>query len=149
MHFYLSILWVALIVVFAIVEVSTAQLVSIWFVGGSIAALLLSFFSSNLTLQIVAFVVVSSLLLLFTRPILAKKVSPKRTPTNADMVIGKEATVLTAFSPTEHGRVVVSGQTWSARCDEPVAAGTVCRVVSLEGVTLTIVPVKEEDIAWN
>ena len=104
MQSYLSILWIVLIVVFALVEVSTAQLVSIWFVGGSVAALLLSFFSSSLTLQIVAFVVVSSVLLLVTRPVLAKKVSPKRTPTNADMVIGKEATVLSAFSPTEHGR---------------------------------------------
>ncbi len=40
MQFYLSILWVVLIVVFAVVEVSTAQLVSIWFVGGSVAAAL-------------------------------------------------------------------------------------------------------------
>lgn len=149
MQFYLSILWVVLIVVFAVVEVSTAQLVSIWFVGGSVAALLLSFFNSSLTLQIVAFVVVSSVLLLFTRPVLAKKVSPKRTPTNADMVIGKEATVLSAISSTEHGRVNVAGQTWAARCDEPVVAGTVCRVVALEGVTLTIVPIKEEEVAWN
>ena len=137
-------LWLAATVIFAIVEASTAQLVSIWFMAGSVAALVTSLFSPRPLLQLTVFVLVSAITLAFTRPLLAKRLSGKRVATNADRVIGTTACVQVAIDPLEGGRVEVAGQSWAARCSHPLTVGEFCRVDAIDGATLIVSPIKEE-----
>ena len=58
-------IWAIVLIVALVVEFSTPQLVSIWFALGAVVALLLSILGVHLWVQIVAFVVVSLLLLIF------------------------------------------------------------------------------------
>ena len=67
------IMWAVLIVGFTIVEALTLGLTSIWFAVGSLAALITAALGFNLIVQIIVFVIVASVLLVYTRPI-AKKV---------------------------------------------------------------------------
>ena len=55
--------WIGLMVLFGIVEASTVNMVSVWFVGGSLVGLIVNLLGGNVWLQIVAFLVVSGGLL--------------------------------------------------------------------------------------
>ena len=86
---FMPYIWLAVVVVMIIAEVSTAQLVSIWFVIGGIAALITSLFSDNILLQIMVFVAVTLVTLLATRPLVKKILHFKKEDTNAGRYIGR------------------------------------------------------------
>ena len=59
-----AILWLVLLVIFLIAEAATVTMVSLWFAAGALAALLVGLVHGPLWLQILAFVVVSAVMLL-------------------------------------------------------------------------------------
>ena len=85
-------LWLGAAVVFGLIEAATAALVSVWFVGGAVAALLVSLLGGALWLQILLFLAVSAVILALTRP-LVKKMAGHVQPTNLDQTIGASARV--------------------------------------------------------
>ena len=87
------IFWTIAIIVFMVVEASTAQFVSIWFAGGSFAALVSAIFEVSIPLQILIFVLVSGLLLIFTKKFVDRLKSPTAIKTNFDALIGQTAVV--------------------------------------------------------
>ena len=110
-------LWLALIVVFAVIEGATTALTTVWFIGGALAAL---------------------------RPLVKKYLRPRTVRTNAAGNIGREAIVTEAIDNLhETGAVRPSGVEWTARSADgsPVAAGTVVRIDAIEGVKLIVTPV--------
>ena len=139
---YELIFWGALFVVLIIVESISLQLISIWFAAGSAAAFIAAIFHAPILVQIVLFVAVSVLLLVFTRPLIRKtRVQP--TPTNADAAVGREGIVTeTIDNLSAKGRAQIDGVSWNARStsSEPIAEGTVIRVVRIEGVTAFVQP---------
>lgn len=145
MEQYTWILWVVAMVIFGIVEAATVNLVSVWFVAGSLAALFVRLMGGTILVQILAFVVVSSVLLALLRPFARKFASAKHTPTNADRVLGQEAYVTEAVDNLrETGAVKLDGKVWSARSvsGENLPVGTLIRVVKLEGVKLYVESVR-------
>ena len=65
-------IWLGLMVLFLLVEAATAGLTTIWFAGGALIAFLAALLGGNLVIQVVVFVLVSLLLLVFTRPMVKK-----------------------------------------------------------------------------
>ena len=79
--------------------------------------------------------------LYFTRPLVKKYVNSRSQPTNADMVIGKEALVTEAIDNVESaGAVAVGGKVWTARSEngEPIEVGSIVTVLRIEGVKLIV-----------
>ena len=106
-----SVIWLGLILVFLIVEIITVGLTSIWLAGGALVALILNQLGVNLIWQIVAFFVVSVVLMVFTRPFAKKYINAGRTKTNYESIIGKTAKVTeTIDNLKETGAAVVDGQ---------------------------------------
>ena len=139
-------IWLGLLVVFAIVEASTVSLVSIWFVGGSLVALVAALSGAKLWLQILLFLSVSALLLLCLRPMTKKIFTPKNVQTNTPANIGKLAVVSEDIDNLHGlGAVRLSGIIWTARSEngQNIKAGSVVRIKSIEGVKL-IVELAEE-----
>lgn len=139
------IVWAAAMVIFAIAEAATANLVSLWFVGGSLAALITELLGGSIWVQLAVFLVVSGILLALLRPFARKFVTPRRIATNADMALGKEAYVTeTVDNLRETGAVKLDGKVWTARSltGEVLPAGTLIRVVKLEGVKLYVEPAR-------
>ena len=133
--------WIAAMVVFGIAEAATAGLTSIWFVLGSAAGLITAICGGTVWLQVTLFFVVSIVALLATRPLVRKMMDKKITPTNADVVLGKEARVTETIDNTEpSGAVYVEGKTWSARSEsgEILQEDTMVRIVRMEGVKLFV-----------
>lgn len=89
-------IWLGLLVLFGILEAATVALVSLWFMAGSLAALIAALCGAGLPVQVGVFLVVSALLLACLRPLVRRYVTPRITATNADSVIGKVAVVTEA-----------------------------------------------------
>lgn len=75
------IVWICAAVLFGIFESLIAQLVSVWFVIGAVAALVSSLAGAEFYVQIIVFIAVSVLMLLITRPLVKKKLIVKSEPT--------------------------------------------------------------------
>ena len=131
--------WLAIFVLSILVEAATAGLASIWFAGGAFVAFLLALFDIQPVWQVVAFVVISLLLLVFTRPLARRYINRKAEKTNVlDSIIGRTAIVTEEVNNLlATGKVVVDGMPWTARsavAEEVIPVGTEVTVVSLTGV---------------
>lgn len=134
--------WVAALVVFLIVEAVTAGLVSIWFVFGSLVALICAALGAAVWLQIFWFVIVSVATLVLTRPLVKRYVDSRSVATNADRSIGRTAVVTERIDNlAAAGAVKLDGVVWTARStDDAVAIETGERVTvrAIEGVKLIV-----------
>ena len=137
-------IWIGIMVLMAVIEGISAQLVSVWFVVGGLAAAVVSFFVPSVTIQLFVFVGVSLLLLAVTRPFVRKvKASTKVTPTNADRYIGKTAVVIDDIDCINGGgQVKVGGSVWSAKTADGVSIpkGSEVTVKGIMGVKLLVEP---------
>ena len=135
------IFWVAIMVIFAIVEVATVNMVSLWFVGGAAAALVTQLLGGSTWLQVAVFLVVSVALLACLRPFTKKYVTPHKTATNADMAIGRQAYLTeTVDNLRGTGALKLDGKEWSVRSatGDILPEGTLVTIVKLEGVKLYV-----------
>ena len=137
----MEIIWLALLIVFAITEGVTVALVSIWFMGGALAALIAALCGAELWVQVVLFFAVSILLLLCLRPLSKRLIKQKKVATNADSNIGKEAVVTERIDNLQgSGAVRISGVEWLARSADgsEIEKGAVVRVLRIEGVKVCV-----------
>ena len=134
--------WLVAMIVLLIIEGIVPGLVSIWFAIGAFAAMISAILGAPLWLQVLWFFAVSILTLCLTRPFAKKYVNSRATPTNADMLIGKECVVTEEIDNVlGTGAVTVCGKVWTARTEEPdgkAETGKVMTVVKIEGVKLIV-----------
>lgn len=140
-----AIVWFGAMVLFLIVEANTVTIVSAWFAGGALAALVVALLGGAVWLQILLFFAVSILLLASLRPVVKKYFTPKLEKTNVDAVVGTTGPVI---SPIDNiratGRVKLGGMEWTARSanGDPIAEGTIVRVERIEGVKVYVTAVE-------
>lgn len=137
----MEILWLILLVAFAVVEGATVSLVSVWFIGGAAAALIAALCDAEIWLQVVLFFAVSIALLLCLRPISKRLLKQKKVATNADSNIGKEAVVTEEIDNLQgKGAVKIAGVEWSARSEDGsvIEKGAVVRIERIEGVKVCV-----------
>ncbi|MBQ8278889.1 MAG: NfeD family protein [Roseburia sp.] len=138
-----NILWLALIIVFVVVEIATVGLTAIWFAGGAFAALLAQLLGLNIYWQIGIFIAASAILLVVTRPWALKYMKPRLVKTNYEAVIGVNVCLTEDVDNMKGtGTAVYKGQEWSARAydeEKTFEAGTIVSVKEIRGVTLYVV----------
>ncbi len=147
MEVIVKIVWLVLLILFAVGEAVTVGLTSVWFAAGSLVALIAALLGASLWLQIALFIIVSLLCLLAVRPLARKYLTPKLQATNADRAIGAEARVTEAIDNVQgKGAVTIGGIVWSARSanDEAIPAGAMVKVLRIEGVKVFVELSKEE-----
>lgn len=140
-------MWLALLVLFLLVEATTVALVSVWFAAGAVAALLVSFWGGTLLWQFVAFAVVSALLLLCLRPFARRFIVPNTVKTNVDSVAGSQGVVLEPIDNLlSTGRIRLGALEWAARSTDgrPIPAGTQIRADRVEGVKVFVTSIETE-----
>ena len=133
----MSYIWLAGVVVFAIMEAATVSINFVWFAFGSLSAMIAAMCGAQLWLQLVVFVAVTGFALYFTKPLVKKYLQSKHQPTNADRIIGCEGIVLETVNNTENvGQIRVNGQIWSAKSQDNsiIAQGEMVKVISITGV---------------
>lgn len=143
-----AIYWLIAFVVLLGIEAVTMALTTIWFAGGALIAFLLALFGVNVQVQLAAFVIVSFVLLFFTRPFALRYVNKNTVKTNIDSIIGKHARVTAEINNIEaKGAVLLNGQEWTARAlkdDSIYPVGTMVEVKDIRGVKLIVSKEEEE-----
>ena len=142
----LTIFWLVTLFILVIIEVFTMGLTTIWFAGGSLVAALAAAVGLPVYIQVPLFLIVSILMLIFTRPIALKYFNKEVTHTNAESLVGQQAIVTTAINNLKaEGQAVVNGQEWTARSIQNglnIDQGTVVEICGINGVKLIVRP-------WN
>lgn len=131
------IFWLITFIVLLVCELVSSALVSVWFCGGALVAIVANLLSAPFLIQLIIFIIVSAVLLIITRP-LAKKILKKDTlKTNVSSIIGKKAVVTKEIDNTECiGEINVNGQIWSARSsdDEIIKESSNVVIEDIQGV---------------
>jgi membrane-bound serine protease (ClpP class) len=135
----LSLAWVTLAIVAAIIEVSVPHF-GVAFVGvAALVAAFVAYFDFALVPQLATFVVVLGVSLAVLRPRLLKHLDAPGVPSRTDVLIGREGIVTHDIEQTVGaGRVNVGGQDWAARAATPIPAGTRVRIVGADGIVLEV-----------
>lgn len=143
-----AIIWMALVIIFLIVELITVGLTTIWLAGGALVAFILAALGAGFWVQLVAFFAVSFVLIYFTRPFAVKYLNPRRTRTNSEELIGEVVKVIGRIDNREaEGMALAKGLEWSARAvsdDMIIEKDTLVKVVRIEGVKLIVEPVAND-----
>lgn len=133
--------WLIALAVLLVIEIITLGLTTIWFAGGALVAFVLALFNVPLLVQITVFLVVSILLLLFTRPVVEKRLNESRVKTNVNSMIGKEGRVTeTIDNYNQKGIVIINGLEWTARSrdDLIIPEGSKVVINEIKGVKVFV-----------
>ena len=143
-----AVYWLIALIVFLVIEAATLGLATIWFAGGALVALIAAMCGVGLGIQVASFLVVSLVLLIFTRPFAVRFLSKDTLKTNVDRVIGMEGVVTEEISNLAGtGKVSLGGNIWTARTENEggtIPVDAVVAVLRVEGVKL-IVKVQEKE----
>lgn len=137
----MTLLWAVLLVTFVVIEAVTVQLVSIWFAVGALGGLIAKLCGANVMVQLVAFVAVSLLALLVTKPLVKRFAHAPNIATNMDANIGATAIVVSKIdNQNATGEANLGGLTWLARSmnDAVIEQGEHVTVVRIEGAKLIV-----------
>lgn len=135
--------WLAVIIILAVLESITVNLTTIWFVISGLVALLLSFITDNYLIQFGVFVVLGVILLVTTKPLLQKSLKTKKEPTNAERIIGMTGIVTEKISRNQNGEVKVDGKKWTAYADKTINKDVPVKILKINGVKVKVEEEKE------
>lgn len=129
-------IWLGIFVLTVILEASTQDFVSIWFSVGSLVAIAISY-SAPFWVELIVFVVISAMALIFTRPLVKKLMDRTVRKTNSDDFVGKRVKVEKEITKYDGGLVKLNGIVYSAILmeeeEKPIPLDSIVEVVSLKG----------------
>lgn len=142
--------WLALILVFLIIEVLSLSFVFLMLAVGSVGGLIAGLLGAPWWVELIVAAALSLLLLFFVRPPLLRLTHRGADParSNVDRLLGTRATVIKEFSDGAGQVKLSNGETWTARLPHHSSAslleGDAVQVDSIEGATAVVSPVTTE-----
>lgn len=129
--------WVAVTIICVVIESLTLSLTTIWFGISAFVMVFLAFTPLPFSAQLFIFVVLATVLLLFTRPVVKKKLNQKKIATNYERVIGQIAVVTKKITALDKGSIKINGMEWTAavKGDITLEEGSKCIIEEIAGVT--------------
>ena len=132
------IFWLVLIIILAVIELMTVNLLSIWFVISAIVALILSFFIDNVAVVATIFAVLGIFLLFTTRPILKEYLPTQKKVRKLEKLIGRDGIVLEEIKKDAIGKVKIGGRKYEAISDKKISINTLVEVVNIDELKLIV-----------
>ena len=133
-------IWLALAVVFVLLEIASPAFLFICFTVGSLAAAASTVVTGDYLIQALVFAVVSIISIPASRP-LANRISRKvgARAANVDALVGRTAYVEETIDPTVNtGIVRIGSEKWRAVSPTKIESGKTVVVTSVDGVTLSV-----------
>ena len=148
MEQYMWIVWLVAFVLFIIIEAIGTDLVTIWFAGGALIALIISFIPNvPWWVQLIVFFVISIVCLFAVRPLARKYMRGKIVKSNVDSLVGRKGMLLEDISAFKRGIVQLGDVKWTAvgiEDNTKIDAGTVVEIVAISGNKLIVRPASEQ-----
>lgn len=138
-------IWLAVVVGCLVIEAITMEMVCIWFLLGSIVALILAGVGVSPLIQIIVAISLSVISLLIFRKMLLKLLKKDTVKTNVEGTIGKQVKLLTAIKEDGFGTVKLNGVVYNARSENSISLdeGTLVELVEMEGNKYIVREVKK------
>jgi len=140
-------IWLGLFAVLLVIEALTVGLTTIWFAGGALAAAIAAWAGVGQIVQWILFIVVSLVLLIFTRPVAVRYMNRGVEKTNVERLIGQKAIVIQKVDNlSQTGQVRVGDVEWMTRTrsdDVQIPEKAVAVIKEVQGVKLIVEEVKE------
>ena len=136
-------IWLGIIIALTLIEISTVNLVTVWYIASAVVSLILSIFINNFFIQFLVFVILGTILLFTTRKYLLRIIGKNEQKTNLDRVIGMEAIVTEEINKNIDGEVKVDGKRWTAVSNKKIKVGSTVKVLEINGVKLKVEEVKD------
>ncbi len=130
--------WILVFIIAIVVEISTQELVSIWFSVGAIPAIILAAFGLSFWWQLGTFAVVSAIAFVLSQIFLKKKIKINSSATNADSLVGNEILVVSRVTPTSIGEGKVRDVVWTIASDETIEKDEFAIVKEIKGNKLIV-----------
>lgn len=141
--------WLVVMAVLLVMEICTLGLTTIWFAGGALIATIAALMGVGFWTQVALFIVVSSLLLIFTRPWAMRYINNHKAKTNYEGLIGKVIKITeTVDNFNQSGTAIVNGSEWTVRSkddDVIIQPGDKAQIVNIKGVKLIVKRYLEEE----
>ena len=131
-------IWLGVVITLTLIEISTVNLVSVWYIASALVALILSFFVKNFVIQFTVFAVLGTILVITTRDYLLKFFIKHKEKTNLDRVIDMTGVVTGEISKNKPGEVKVDGKFWTAISDKKIKVDSTVKVLEIDGVKLKV-----------
>ena len=149
MENWLIVIWLALAVILFVAEIFTAGFFLICFGMGAVGAALGALAGLSPTWQLVIFIVVAVLALVFVRPFARRVDRATKNEVGIDRVIGQSAVVLEEIDPLRgKGIVRVAQEEWRAQSHDGaiIPSDTEVKVLDVQGTRLIVEPVRHPDL---
>ena len=147
------IIWLALTLIFVIVEVATVYLVFAMLAVGTSGGLLMSLIEKPFWSQVLVAGILSLFLLFVVRPLLRRALDrgSDNTPSNIEALIGQGGSVLKPFDDRSGQVQLANGETWTARLADSspstaLTAGDRVIVTAIDGATAVVVPAERNQL---
>ncbi|HEV7950332.1 MAG TPA: NfeD family protein [Glaciihabitans sp.] len=147
---YAWIFWLALILIFVIIEVLTVDLTFLMLSLGSVGGLISGLIGFPWWGQLLVAAAAAVLLLFAVRPPLLRALKRGGDParSNVDALIGLTGAVTTDFDGSAGHVKLANGETWTARlsgdASQPLETGDPVLVIAIEGATAVVVPAERK-----
>jgi membrane protein implicated in regulation of membrane protease activity len=140
---YMVWFWLGLFVFALLLEIFTADMISIWFSLAAVPSFILALVGAGLVFQIILFLVIAAVLLFLTRPIMKKYMKTNEIKTNIDAIIGSKGLVIKEITPDTVGRIKIKYIEWSAISSENIGLDHMVRVLDVDGNKLIVEKIEE------
>ena len=133
------IIWIAICSLGIIVELSTEQLVSIWFSGGAVVGLILAICSVEWYIQVLVTIFVSGALVVLTQYLLRrKKASESDIKTNVDSLVKEKILVTKKVSKDSNGQGKYRDVYWTLVSEDTILENDHAEIVEIKGNKLVV-----------
>lgn len=144
------VVWFIVGFILIILEFGIPGLITLFFgIGAWIVAILTLFIDMSINVQLLIFISISIISLIFLRKHFKKLFQDKLGKdkfglSELDEFIGHKAVVTIDISPESNGKVEFRGTQWKAESDENLHAGTNVEIVQKDNITLFVKSPKKE-----
>jgi membrane protein implicated in regulation of membrane protease activity len=134
-----ALIWVALAILAAIIEVSIPHFGVVFVSVGAVAAAIVSALGYGFPVQVILFIAALGASLGLLRPRLVRQLAGRGVPSRTETLKGRDGVVTQDIDVRlGTGRVNVGGEDWAARAASPLPVGTKIRVQGADGIVLEV-----------
>lgn len=133
--------WLIFAIIMVIIEAVVAGIVSIWFAIGAIFAMFVALTNVDFTIQVLIFIIFSSIMIALLRPVTKKYLVQKTHKTNADSLVGRRTKVIDIVDNINNtGSVKLNGLIWTAKSidDEVIEQNQVVEIIEIRGACVFV-----------
>ena len=132
-------LWIVILVLAIIIELISYGLISIWFIPSIILTIILKAFGlNNIYIEVMIVLSLSTVLLIFTRPLVVKFLKPQNIKTNFDRILDMKGKIIKKVNLNDFGIVKVDGKEWRCYSSKKIEVGKIVKIIKIDSNKLEV-----------